>query len=380
MSDDYSYRYNTKYQYDHSGRLVREYLTEYDAQANKTTREFIYLYDETGMIGVMYNSIVYYYLRNLQGDVIAIYDASGEKKVEYAYDAWGNCTIVYAEDLGFANANPIRYRGYYFDRETGLYYLNARYYSPEWRRFISPDDTEYIDSETPNGLNLYAYCGNDPLNRIDPLGCDWWNPFTWDWQGAFNSIGTAFSEAGQWLNSNVLIPVGNFFVDNWDIVLGVTATIGIAALGIATFGFANIGLGMLIGGIVGAGFGALNAYIAGDSVLYGAILGGIVGALSGIGNLGLKGMMFAGVASALGAATASLVSDRINNRPRNFKAAGLSAVTAGVFSFMGNGYGNYLSSMGPELAVKIAGNSMGAFYFSSYIFVADYILNKALGG
>ena len=158
------------YTYDNSGRLIREYLTEYDTQANKTTREFIYLYDETGMIGVMCNSIVYYYLRNLQGDVIAIYDASGEKKVEYAYDAWGNCTIVYAEDLAFANANPIRYRGYYFDRETGLYYLNARYYSPEWRRFISPDDTEYLDPETPNGLNLYAYCGNDPVNYADPSG------------------------------------------------------------------------------------------------------------------------------------------------------------------------------------------------------------------
>ena len=170
VSGDYSYRYNTKYQYDHSGRLVRELLTERNSAGDETTKEFIYLYDETGMIGVMYNSIVYYYLRNLQGDVIAIYNASGEKKVEYAYDAWGNCTIVYAEDLAFAKANPIRYRGYYFDRETGLYHLNARYYSPEWRRFISPDSSEYIDPETPNGLNLYAYCNNDPVNYADPSG------------------------------------------------------------------------------------------------------------------------------------------------------------------------------------------------------------------
>ena len=61
------------------------------------------------------------YHRNLQGDVIAIYGANGEKQVEYAYDAWGNCTIVYAEDLGFAKANPIRYRGYYFDREDLMF-------------------------------------------------------------------------------------------------------------------------------------------------------------------------------------------------------------------------------------------------------------------
>lgn len=74
--------------------MVRELLTERNSAGDKTTKEFIYLHDETGMIGVMYNSSVYYYLRNLQGDVIAIYDVGGEKKVEYAYDAWGNCTIV----------------------------------------------------------------------------------------------------------------------------------------------------------------------------------------------------------------------------------------------------------------------------------------------
>ena len=67
---------------------------------------------------------------------------------------WGNCEIVYGENSNLASLNPIRYRGYYYDTETGLYYLNARYYSPEWRRFISPDDTGYLDPETPNGLNL----------------------------------------------------------------------------------------------------------------------------------------------------------------------------------------------------------------------------------
>ena len=69
-----------------------------------------------------------------------------------------------------ANANPIRYRGYYYDDDTGLYYCNARYYSPKWRRFISPDDTAYLDSDSPNGLNLYCYCNNDPVNYADPSG------------------------------------------------------------------------------------------------------------------------------------------------------------------------------------------------------------------
>ena len=100
----------------------------------------------------------------------AIYDSNGSKVGEYAYDVWGNCTILSGVANDLVKNNPIRYRGYYFDRETGLYYLNARYYNPEWRRFISPDSTDYLDPETPNGLNLYAYCNNDPVNYADPSG------------------------------------------------------------------------------------------------------------------------------------------------------------------------------------------------------------------
>ena len=90
--------------------------------------------------------------------------------VKYAYDAYGNCKVVSGASHEVASLNPFRYRGYYYDRETGLYYLNARYYNPEWRRFISPDDTAYLDPESPNGLNLYAYCHNDPVNYCDPSG------------------------------------------------------------------------------------------------------------------------------------------------------------------------------------------------------------------
>ena len=71
--------------------------------------------------------------------------------------------------MQLAIANPIRYRGYYYGQDTGLYYLNARYYSPELRRFISPDDTAYLDPENANGLNLYAYCYNDPVNYADTI-------------------------------------------------------------------------------------------------------------------------------------------------------------------------------------------------------------------
>ena len=167
-NSDYSYSYETTYQYDHFGRLIREVCTERYIGGHVNNREFIYLYDHTGVVGVMYklnNSsfVRYYYQRNLQGDVVALYDENGTRKVEYAYDAWGNCTITYGAGTDLAKSNPIRYRGYYYDRETGLYYLNARYYNPQWRRFISPV-TNMITPNAVNGLNAYAYANNNPIN------------------------------------------------------------------------------------------------------------------------------------------------------------------------------------------------------------------------
>ena len=71
------------------------------------------------------------------------------------------------------NNNGFVYKGYYYDVETQLYWVSSRYYLPEWGRWISPDDIEYLDPESVNGLNLYCYCGNDPINKIDPTGHFW---------------------------------------------------------------------------------------------------------------------------------------------------------------------------------------------------------------
>ena len=166
--------YSHTFRYDQSGRLVYESKTSQYYGEGSGEEKFVYLYDENSIIGLVHTSEsgttnTYYFQRNLLGDVIGIYNTSGTKVGGYAYDAWGNCTITLNTN-GIATRNPIRYRGYYYDEDTKLYYLNARYYCPEWRRFISPDSTEYIDSENPNGLNLYAYCNNDPVNYADPSG------------------------------------------------------------------------------------------------------------------------------------------------------------------------------------------------------------------
>ena len=105
----------------------------------------------------------YYFQRNLLGDVVGIYNTSGAKGGGYTYDAWGNCTITLNTN-GIANKNPIRYRGYYYDEDTKLYYLNDRYYSSLWHRFISPDNVANLNPKTPNSINLFVYANNNPIN------------------------------------------------------------------------------------------------------------------------------------------------------------------------------------------------------------------------
>nr|MBQ8890141.1 hypothetical protein [Clostridia bacterium] len=177
---DVSYTCDTGYTYDSSGRLIREFYEESHQSGYTYTIELIYVYDESGIIGVLFSDNgaahkAYYYVRNLHGDVISVHNEHYTKVAEYAYDAYGNCIVTNQTDSTFANYNPIRYRGYYYDRETKLYHVGARYYSSEFRRWISPDTTEYLDPQSVNGLNLYCYCGNDPVNRYDPSG------HAWDW-------------------------------------------------------------------------------------------------------------------------------------------------------------------------------------------------------
>ena len=116
-----------------------------------------------------YNGTTYFYLLNLQGDVIGIYDASGSVITRYTYDAWGKLITLHTSNGTIALSNPLRYRGYVYDRDTELYYLQSRYYDPDTGRFINADSL-LVAGDYLQGTNMFAYCLNNPVNYTDPSG------------------------------------------------------------------------------------------------------------------------------------------------------------------------------------------------------------------
>ena len=137
------------------------------------------LYDnEDSVCGIVYNGTAYYFLKNLQGDIVAITNGDGDTVARYSYDAWGKCTVDYDNTGYIASINPFRYRGYYYDEEIGLYYVSSRYYDPEIGRFINADKVEFaaLDDDILH-TNLFAYVKNTPVNLIDSTGNAWYFNF-----------------------------------------------------------------------------------------------------------------------------------------------------------------------------------------------------------
>ena len=156
-----------------NGTTTEFFLNGSQILAQKTGDSVMrFFYDSTGKrVGFANGTMLFNYLYNLQGDVIAIVRAAtGQIVAKYSYDAWGNCTVTNAAGYAVGDKNPFRYRGYYYDTETGLYYLNSRYYNPEFGRFISADGQ--LNNDT-FGNNLFIYCSNNPVNRTDSDGKGW---------------------------------------------------------------------------------------------------------------------------------------------------------------------------------------------------------------
>ena len=155
------------------------------------TESIDFFYDESGRpFAMTYQRAndapqTYYYVLNLQGDVVKLIDQDGAEAASYEYDAWGN---ILSQSGSMASTNPLRYRGYYHDSETGFYYLQSRYYDPAMHRFINADS--YASTgQGFIGTNMFAYCHNSPVAFYDTEGnmateatiaaTNWWNPIGW---------------------------------------------------------------------------------------------------------------------------------------------------------------------------------------------------------
>ncbi|WP_052335624.1 RHS repeat-associated core domain-containing protein [Faecalispora jeddahensis] len=160
-----------------TGKTVDGVTTEYlvdgsNVLAQKTGNDVLwFLYDSDGTrVGFTYNDTAYYYTKNAQGDVTGIVDSSANTVVEYSYDAWGKLlttTGSKADTIG--KLNPFLYRGYYYDAETELYYLNSRYYDAQTGRFLNAD-AAIGQTGNVQGHNMFAYAFNNPVMYDDPSG------------------------------------------------------------------------------------------------------------------------------------------------------------------------------------------------------------------
>ncbi|MBQ4284169.1 MAG: RHS repeat-associated core domain-containing protein [Lachnospira sp.] len=202
----------------------------------KGTDELMFFYDEKGLVvGFYYNGVPYVYVKNLQGDVIGIIDKSCKWVVSYSYDAWGSLLEIdgeLADTLG--TLNPFRYRGYVYDDETGLYYLNSRYYEPNVGRFLNADG--YASTgQSVQSCNMFAYCQNNPVVRYDPTGCSF--------EELLEFLATVVSYASN--NVSSLRPAyagcGGIAAADGPLPIGDTlATIGAVAITVGAVGFSVI--------------------------------------------------------------------------------------------------------------------------------------------
>ena len=174
------------YQYNLDGirisKNVNNVETKYYLDGNnivmeKTGNQIIYfLYDLDGIIGMNYNGNNYFYLKNRSNDIIGLVDEQGIIVASYTYDSWGNILSIkdsnnnnITDASNVAIINPFRYRSYYYDRESNLYYLNTRYYNAKWGKFISPDSVIGANQDILAN-NLYLYVSNNPVNGLDSNG------------------------------------------------------------------------------------------------------------------------------------------------------------------------------------------------------------------
>ena len=265
---------NIQYSYDHAGHRIKKVVDGAVTQmcyagdllvSERTGSEktLWYRYDSSGnVIALTYESEIYMYLRNAQNDIIGLLDKDGKVVVRYTYDSWGQVVKIEGTLKDKVGArNPFRYKGYYYDVETGLYYCRSRYYDPAIRRFISADDTQVLrdNLDMLGEKNLYAYCDDNPITRSDSDG-QLWHKLVEIAAGAV--IGAALNVVTGGIAATV---TGQKYTLK-DMMAAAAAGAIAGGFSVAKHSSLKV-LGAIAGGLFSAGYTILCSYTRGDSIL-----------------------------------------------------------------------------------------------------------------
>ena len=262
---------NIQYSYDHAGHRIKKVVDGAVTQmcyagdllvSERTGSEktLWYRYDSSGnVIALTYESEIYMYLRNAQNDIIGLLDKDGKVVVRYTYDSWGQVVKIEGTLKDKVGArNPFRYKGYYYDVETGLYYCRSRYYDPAIRRFISADDTQVLrdNLDMLGEKNLYTYCDDNPITRVDGDG-QCWNIV----------VGAVIGAAMNVLAGGIAAAVtGQEYTVTDMIVAGFAGAVAGGLGSIEKPAVLKI-IGAIGGGVISAVYAGVYSYKRGDSVL-----------------------------------------------------------------------------------------------------------------
>ena len=377
-----SYCGSSRFEYDYKGLrslkvdpsgLAHEYF--YDGErlvgedirdGSLTVRKLRYFYDLDGLcaLRVIEGNVTndYVYIRNPLGDIVGLAEGSTIKAI-YVYDAWGNHKAYNpngtenASPSFIGNVNPFRYRGYYYDSATGLYYLRARYYDPEVGQFISPDKLRYIDFRSVAGLNLYAYCAFNPIMNSDPSGQSVLLAAVLGFCTLLG-IGAGLTIGGRLSGNETLTIVGDSIISCVEIAGGIL----LIATGVGNpWGMVLFGTG--IGSLMN---GAMNA--SNNRTFHAGWAGGqLSGFLSAIPYFGV----------AIGATLGSVLSDLIDSEYNPEKIDMKKAFVSGGIAYALSWFGSSVNWGGGEL------NILAQFVLSydyALLGVANSIINVFWGG
>ena len=321
-----------------SGMVTDTYTYVYNgsqlSQMTKNGQVLNFFYDGEGRPAYFtHNNTTYYYVTNLQGDVIAILDSTGTMVVNYHYDAYGvllQTGGTMATTLG--TLNPLTYRGYVYDHETGLYYLQSRYYNPVIKRFISADGQIAGVGGDVSGYDLFEYCFNNPVNMYDDEG-------TWP----------------KWIERAAKIVTAAVAVTAAVVMV---ATVSAVSCGTAAPG-ALVGASMFLGAALSGINGGIANEKNGNSYINGYIGGAVGGTIQAACSQTPVGVIAGGGA---GVFAGTIITDTLNNIDPYSKnstakevvanatlSAGKAFITSSLTAFM-----NYTS----DLAVSSRGDGL----------------------